>query len=154
DLAVELADELGEEGAMARAVGDGKAVLDACRALHRRQKDEAAARELSARAHGMRGRLAARTGDYATAREDLERIPHASVERATVDAVIRLNRGDFAGAARAFVTMLQGPQAKLPHDATLDFAIALEFSGDEASAHLAYDKIVEVDPIVAPFAKA
>lgn len=153
DTAVELADEVGDEGAQARAAGDGKAVLDACRALRRKRARDPSVLNLCARAHGLRGRFAARLGDLVTARDDLERIPEDSPERGALEAVIKIRRGDFAGALAKFVATSEKEGVKLPRDAHLDFALSIECSGDEKNARDAYKGIIDSDRLLGPFAK-
>ena len=92
----------------------------------------------SHRARGLRGRFAARQGDLATAKADLEKIKDDRMEHGALDAVLKLNRGDYAGSVAAFVALAGKEGSPMPRDVLFDFPLAVECTGDEANASEAY----------------
>ncbi len=146
-----MGEDSGDEGCAARALGEGPAVQEAFRALHRTRRDTRAVREALGHVHGARGRLAARTGDLATATEELRHLEgdECSVERACLEATLALGRGDPAGAVEAFGRAVRD----MPFDCLIDYGLAFERSGKKAEARSVYVQSGTICPMLAPRAR-
>jgi hypothetical protein len=144
DAAVELADDVGEDGAISHAVGEGEAVLAVFRARQH------ATPKSSPHVRGLRARFALRTGDTGTARADLAKLAEDPFEHGILDAELRFARGDYHGSTRVFIATLVDIQGVIPQDARYDLASALIASGEEEQARLLLQKIEADDPVFRP----
>ncbi len=143
DQAVEVGEDSGELGAVAHALGVGRAVLDCYRRFNVHARADPNLSASFAHIRALRARIAARAGDTKTTKADLEALEAYPVDAATVLASLRLARGDFKGAVEVFVGLANDHPEAFADDVGLDAAVAMDYAGADSGAREMYQRLAE-----------